>query len=210
MIVLAGGPSAKAFLALGDAIPLEHVIAVNAALDAMRGSPGHFFTMDPASRVRRLIEKHRKQTSIWVSTRRKTVANCNHLEKVLGGRLVGEKEPEPQNTIPWWLWRYSCKLGLPKPWEIHAGNSAYGALQLATHMGAKRVVLAGVDGTTDKGLGGYHSGPLVHLPALFQSLVPGLEELGVEVVNASSVSAVDCFPRMTPKEALEWWRQGNG
>jgi tetratricopeptide (TPR) repeat protein len=40
-------------------------------------------------------------------------------------------------------------------------------------------------------------------PAVFASTVPQLEAAGTEVLNASPVSSVTCFPRLTPEEGIE-------
>lgn len=95
------------------------------------------------------------------------------------------------------------------PGSIHHGNSAWGALQRAVQLGARRIALLGVDGTQD----GYAWGDgspkaLWHLPALFRSALPQLETAGIEVLNGSLESRVDCFPRTEPRAAL-WWLTGS-
>jgi len=99
------------------------------------------------------------------------------------------------------LSEYSC--------QIRGLNSAYGALNYAYHLRAKRVVLFGVDGNDP---GSYFYGmrrawakqnaTLMHLPQLFESALPQLRARKIEVLNASSKSAVDCFDRVAPQEAL--------
>lgn len=103
--------------------------------------------------------------------------------------------------------RYRSKAGLsPDPGAIHTGNSAWGALQLAVHMGARRIALFGVDGTKD----GYAYGSgrptaaIDVMPELFASACSELQDRGIEVVNGSPNSMVRCFPRMMPKEAMAW------
>lgn len=93
--------------------------------------------------------------------------------------------------------------------EINHGNSAWGALQRVVQRNRRRrgqkIILLGVDGTQD----GYAWGDgapraLWHLPALFRSALPQLEAAGIEVINGSPESRVDCFPRTEPRAALRW------
>lgn len=104
--------------------------------------------------------------------------------------------------------RYRTKGGLSRDKGcIHTGNSAWGALQLAVHMGAKKVALFGIDGHGDYHYGGSPRN-LTMMPELFASSVGELKELGVEVINGSPSSVVDCFPRVTPTEAMQWINGG--
>lgn len=91
----------------------------------------------------------------------------------------------------------------------HGWNSGYQAINLAVHLGAKRIVLLGYDMAT--GATGWHffgSHPWqVDIPfQLFMDqyakLAGPLAELGVEVVNASRKTALTCFPRATLEESL--------
>ena len=87
---------------------------------------------------------------------------------------------------------------------IHTGNSAYGALGAAYLMRPKKIALLGVDG-----VGGYafeDGAPvdLSHIAEMFASAVRQLKARGIEVVNGSPHSVVDCFPRMEPQDALDW------
>jgi hypothetical protein len=79
-------------------------------------------------------------------------------------------QPWPHNTPEWWLWRWSAVRGLCRePGAVHTGNSAYGALGLAYHLGFRDVLLVGVDGTQDARIEGGYPYNLSHLPLLFQS-----------------------------------------
>lgn len=90
-------------------------------------------------------------------------------------------------------------------------NSGAAAINLAVHLGAQRVVLVGYD------MG--HSGGPVHFFGehprnlraespydvfidMIGAMVAPLAALGVEVVNCSRVSRLDCFPRASLAEAL--------
>jgi hypothetical protein len=94
------------------------------------------------------------------------------------------------------------------PTGICVGNSAWGALQLAYLMGRPaKVALFGVDGTqAGYAWGDGNPGTLKHLPVLFRTAMAQLEAAGMQVVNGSPRSMVDCFPRMTVNEAMEWLR----
>ena len=89
-------------------------------------------------------------------------------------------------------------------------NSGYQALNLAVHMGAKRVLLLGYQlALGPKGESHWHGDHprKVHSPyqsfiEKFNELPPLLEKLGVEVVNCTPVTALTCFPRQSIREAL--------
>lgn len=100
------------------------------------------------------------------------------------------------------LQRVTSDGGLSEiPGVIHSGNSAFGALGLAYHLGAKKVILVGVDGTDERRVEGGRSGNLSHLPALFQSASGQ-----IEMVNCGKLDA-PLIPKMTMKDALEWVRE---
>lgn len=86
---------------------------------------------------------------------------------------------------------------------IFTGNSAWGALGVAYHMRPKRILLLGVDGTRGYFYGSTQpSGCLGHLPELFATAVPQLQDRGIITLNGSADSTVTCFPRMNPDAAL--------
>lgn len=91
-------------------------------------------------------------------------------------------------------------------------NSGYQAINLAFHMGAERIVLLGIDMKARDSDGRMHWFDRRHeypaelyqelmLPN-FQTLLAPLARHGVEVVNASPDSALDCFRRAPLAEAL--------
>jgi hypothetical protein len=91
-------------------------------------------------------------------------------------------------------------------------NSGAAAINLAVHFGAKRVVLLGYDmaaktegkshwfGNHPKGLRGNSPYPLFR--AMIGTMVLPLAHAGVQVINASRETALDCFPRLPLTEAL--------
>jgi hypothetical protein len=86
----------------------------------------------------------------------------------------------------------------------HGINTGYRAVNLAVHFGAKRILLLGYDMKRDdspKRLEHWHGDHPVpsrsHYPTFikyFHSIVEPLEAIGVEVLNCTPGSALDCFP----------------
>lgn len=81
-------------------------------------------------------------------------------------------------------------------------TSVTGAINLAVHLGAKKIVLLGIDGKTGHGGRTHHHTPH-ELPKRhgffdeqrkdFEALVPGLKSAGVEVFNTNTESAHRMF-----------------
>ena len=89
-------------------------------------------------------------------------------------RRISHRGAEPSHTgsPEWWLWRWSGVCGLTdEPGAVNTGNSAWGALGLAYHLGYRDVLLVGVDGTHDERIGGGYPNNLSHLPLLFRSAI---------------------------------------
>lgn len=94
------------------------------------------------------------------------------------------------------------------------GNSLYQAMHCMIHAGAAKIILVGADmkyGDGDrKHWFGDHEGPTGHVSANFTqlviphfaTLVPALEERGVQVINANQGSALQTFPKMELAQAL--------
>lgn len=99
-----------------------------------------------------------------------------------------------------------------EPTGVRTGkNSGYQAINLAVHLGAKRIVLLGYDMQPGRHgklhFFGNHAWTNVLPPfqlflALFETLAGPLQALGIEVVNCSRVSALNVFPRQSLTEAL--------
>lgn len=90
-------------------------------------------------------------------------------------------------------------------------NSGAAAINLAVHLGAKRVVLLGYDMGRTNGKAhwfGEHpeklraASPFGTFIAMFERMVGPLEQLGVEVVNCSRTTALECFPRALLEQTL--------
>lgn len=108
----------------------------------------------------------------------------------------------------------SKPLGLSTvPGTIRTGsNSGYQALNLAVQLGAARVLLLGFDaklgpagqthwhGDHPKGI--HRPSPFRQFIAAFTSAVADLQALGVDVLNCTPGSALECFPRADLAEVL--------
>jgi hypothetical protein len=110
--------------------------------------------------------------------------------------------------------RKGIKFGLEEPRDrlSHGNNSGYAAINLAYHLGAKRIILLGYDMKNDGKKGHFHDGypvPITSdkiyrnqfLPG-FQILADILREKNIQVFNASPISNIKCFPKITYEKAL--------
>jgi uncharacterized Rossmann fold enzyme len=91
------------------------------------------------------------------------------------------------------------------------GNSGYAAINLAYHLGAKRIVLLGFDMQTNGKETHWHEGypstadtetmARLMVPN-FDTLIDPLEKRKVKVYNASQISKLESFPKISIEEAL--------
>lgn len=97
------------------------------------------------------------------------------------------------------------------PTGLRAGhNSGYQAINLAVHLGAKRILLLGYDmtlGTAGEShwFGEHPDGLISPYPQMreaFDTLVEPLAALGVEVLNCSRRTALTAFPCVALEDAL--------
>jgi hypothetical protein len=110
--------------------------------------------------------------------------------------------------------RYTGVDGLElDPAGLRTGrNSGYAALNLAVHLGARRIVLVGYDMQATGGrmhFDGAPRGLMATSPSLFalwrqlfQTMVEPLQIIGVDVWNATPGSALDAFPRATLRDVV--------
>lgn len=196
-VIVASGPSAQGFVPPDDVT----VIAVNGAISWLPRAE-HWFSLDasPANRAHlRVAAERGVQCHVaghpWLAH-----ASCmryaRYWTRVEGPQLdvyaLSMLYPAPE----WWLGRLQGVLGICKtPGHIHTGNSAWGALGLAYHLGFRDVALIGVDATTDPRVEGGCSGNLSHLPMLFASAIP--------TMNVVSCGALNSIPQMTFKDWYE-------
>lgn len=201
IVIVASGPSLRGMdwsLLPASAV----VVAVNGAVAGVPRANA-FFTLDPSGANRQRMREQRAGVRYF--------AAVPDDYGTPGAACAGHRaQREPGVT---WLRRLPgagplrSRAGLSEDSSaIHTGNSAWGALGLAYHWRPGRIVLLGVDAAG----GGYWHGPggpagsLEHLPALFASALPQLQAAAIQVVNGSLDSRIDCFPRMTPEDALSW------
>lgn len=91
-------------------------------------------------------------------------------------------------------------------------NSGYQAINLAVHLGAKKIILLGYDMQGAKNgkhhWFGWHVYGQKLIPAyeiflrLFPTIADPLQALGIEVVNATRESVLPCFPKVPLEMAL--------
>lgn len=97
------------------------------------------------------------------------------------------------------------------------GNSGFQALNLAVQFGAERILLVGFDMHDRKGAHWYgrnkwhgannpNDSNFRRWMDAFKSAVPVLNEMKIEVINASPDSAMECFPRQSIEDALTSWQ----
>lgn len=108
-------------------------------------------------------------------------------------------------------------LGLEiNPTGVRTGrNSGFQAINVAVHLGATRVLLVGYDmqpSSSGKShwFGEHRDGvrpPLESFIPQFASLLHPLQQLGVEVLNCTPGSALQCFPAMDLRTALSQRRK---
>lgn len=209
VIIAGSGPSIK------DLDPKDilesgaHVIAVNGAIDWLQGADS-WFTLDPSFKNIRRMENPLPGVRYYAA-----VDRCHyklipqHVTKL--HRISNPSvRTRPLYTPNYWFLRWGCRAGLSdQSGAINSGNSAYGALGLAYQWKPDKILLLGVDGSSDPRVSG--DGPpdrsLSHLPQLFNTAVDQLEKENIQVINGSKKSAITCFEKNSPGEGLEWIRQ---
>jgi hypothetical protein len=88
-------------------------------------------------------------------------------------------------------------------------NSGYQAVHIAIHGGAERILLFGFDlrgshwhGDHPEGLRNTSDWAFANWRQRFAELAPIATRMGVAVINCTPASALDCFPRCDPLDAL--------
>lgn len=169
-VIVASGPSAEGFTPPDD-LP---VIAVNGAIDWLPRAD-YWFSLDASFENRRRFKHKRPGVAYHVAGQpwRDRIPHnagywfgANYWQRVERG---AEWHPHPG------IRQQSAILGICKtPGCIHTGNSAWGALGLAWHLGFRDVALVGVDADNSERVEGGLSGDLSHLPLLFGSALPDM------------------------------------
>lgn len=197
MIVCAGGPSLTGF----DFARLagKNVIAINRALEFV-----------PAATVlwwsdARFWFNHQEKI-LAHAARWKATAGVNYGSEVLPGHIH--------------QYRVTGHKGFdPAPDAVRSGNnSAYAAMHLSAHLGARKIIALGLDMKHGpKGESHFHGGHgFQHQEATltdlmipwFKTLAPHLAERQIEVFNASRDSALTVWRRCSIDEGLAEYDRG--
>ena len=209
VIIVGSGPSVKAVDPSDILNSGAHVIAVNGAIEWLGGADS-WFTLDPSVKnIHRMInrvEGVKYYAAVDTKNRRKIPPGVTILNRLSNPPVRSRFKDTPQ----YWFLRWGCRTGLCEtPSSVNSGNSAYGALGLAYHWKPEKILLLGVDGSTEGRVDG--NGPpdfsLDHLPVLFKTANKQLQKNNIQVMNGSKDSKVTCFPRVTPREGLKWIKQ---
>lgn len=192
-VIVGSGPSAAGFTPPAGVV----VIAVNASIRWLPRAD-HWFTLDPSPDNIDIMRRKRDGVRYWCACPddTKLPAGVNRLVRVADR----EESPLSMTGPDYWLWRLSCVKGLALNMpNIHTGNSAYGALGLAYHLGAEKVALIGVDATTEPKIDGSNClTDLSHLPPLFGSAVNQIDFVSCGKMGGYGIK------QMTPQEGIEW------
>lgn len=105
-------------------------------------------------------------------------------------------------------WRADVGIDRDRQYLSTGGNSGHQAINLAYHLGAARIVLLGLDcgpgpagevhwhGNHPPGMQNPRPATMERWRAAFPTLARDLAAEGVEVINASRRTTLDCFPRI--------------
>lgn len=191
-IIVGSGPSAMGFQSPEGVL----VIGVNGTAEWLERMD-YWFTLDPSPK--NLYRMSRPRPGIkYVAAIPHDVQLPRHVQRLV---RVSEQGPEPDEygTPAWYLWRWGCILGLcTEPGRIHTGNSVYGALGFAYHLGVTEVLLVGVDATQEARVEGGRPNNLSHLPVLFQSVTEQIRVLSVSPGLGLPVTTVAEFINALP------------
>lgn len=187
-VVVASGPSAQGFTPPDGVV----VIAVNGAIEWLPRAD-YWFTLDPSPINMERMNHPRAGVTYCAALNEPAPLWVRRFKRVAG------RGQEPRLGTPeWWLWRWSAVKTLSTtPGKIHTGNSAWGALGLAYHLGAERVALVGVDASGEDRIEGGKCRNLSHLPMLFESAMPQ-----IKMVNCGHMNSM--VPKMTIDEGMQW------
>lgn len=189
VVIAASGPSARGFVPPDDVT----VIAVNGAIDWLPRAD-YWFTLDPSPV--NLDRMHRQRPGVNYCAAFDG-AGPPGVQMFVRVAARGAEPPEVRSP-EWWLWRWSAVRTLcSEPGYIHTGNSAWGALGLAYHLGAERVALVGVDADDNGRIEGGKCNDLSHLPLLFESATDQIDMVCCGLMQSK-------VPRMGVQEGMTW------
>ena len=189
-IIVGSGPSLRKYKKMPED---QTVICVNQSI-AFVNRCDHWFTIDPTPINIRTMQENREGVTYWCATDR-SVRLPNHVNRL---PLVKEN---PKNQKERRFKGRFAKAGLDERFfHISTGNSAYGALNLAYHLGERKAVLIGVDATRESKLDGNRSRDLSHVPLLFSSAARQMD-----IASCGKLRSQDII-HMNFQEGLEWLR----
>jgi hypothetical protein len=164
-LIVAGGPSAAIMRTFRVNKSEIAIIAVNGALDWCRYFD-YWFTLDPTKVNRKRMRTYRHNAKYFIAFPKGWIlipSYTTRLERY-------SPDPSPTREPEFEDGKLTCAIGLnTAPNTINSGNSAFGALGLAYHLGFEKVGLIGVDANNAERVDGGFSRDLSHLPALFES-----------------------------------------
>lgn len=115
--------------------------------------------------------------------------------------------------------KYTEGMLFDRPGEVigGGGNSGFQALNFAVQLGARRIILVGFDMTDSGGVHWYgrNTWKQANNPDIsnfrrwssaFDAARPALDEMGVQIVNASPITTMKAFPRRSIADALKEWQ----
>lgn len=195
VFVVGGGPSLRGFDF--DALPGDRTIAINRSLEAL-----------PAARV--------LWWSDWRFFRNNEAAILAHGAE---HKATARRDKDPWGYPPGvTTYRFTGRDGFDPDAAClrHGNNGGYAALHLAVHLGARRIVLLGIDlAHGADGATHWHDGHgYLHrertltdkMQPYFGSLVQPLMERGVVVLNASPTGRLP-WPTISHADAIRIARQ---
>lgn len=214
-IIVASGSSSRGFIPPSD-IP---IIGVNGTAEWLP-KMDYWFTLDPSTVNKRRMRSLHKGTEYYMAIDKDKMEEYErdypgvHVLERIG---VDIKKPPKRNVIEKKIVRGrvinrvhrvvdrnfkqpddSFAKGLnTTPWVINSGNSAFGALGLAYHLGFTDVLLVGVDGDSKERVEGGYSRDLSHLPQLFESAIDQ-----INIYNAGNLSS-----SKIPHKTIEQFRR---
>ena len=180
IIIVGSSPEAKSYYKHKD----WTTIAVNGSIDICNNDADYWFTLDPSSEnLERMSNSYKYPNTTFYAAVPETIET-----PLAPTPLMRRKFPKNIK----YLIRSHIDSGLSNDkGVIHTGNSAFGALGLAYHMGAKNVILLGVNGDLGNRFDGTNcAGSIEHLPKLFKSAVYNDQ---MTVYNGNINSKIECF-----------------
>ena len=192
-IIVGSGQSAKDFI---PPIGVD-IIAVNNAISRVPTAK-YWFTLDPANYNLKIINDKNIKAIKYVACPPtfelpNDVIRCKRVENHNRSRVFN------QDCYEYFLYQSKATLGLSLQYlHISTGNSSYGALNLAYHLGYKDIALIGIDGTDKISLDNNSDARgYIYLNQLFDSVQ---KDLGLNIVSLGELKS---FPKMSLEEWLK-------